>query len=67
MKKNEKCISCGQKNLSKNEIGINIKLLGENIKFFYCLDCLCEYLEVSKQDILDKIEEFKSEGCTLFQ
>lgn len=67
MKKNEKCISCGQNNLSKNEIGINIKLLGENIRCFYCLNCLSEYLEVSKQDILDKIEELKSEGCTLFQ
>lgn len=67
MKKIEKCISCGKNDLSKNEIGINIKLLGENIKYFYCLDCLSEYLEASKQDILDKIEEFKSEGCTLFE
>lgn len=67
MKKNEKCVSCGKTMLSKNEIGINIKLLGENVKYYYCLDCLADYLEVSKQDILDKIEEFKSEGCTLFQ
>lgn len=60
------CISCGKNRLSKDEIGINMKLINENIENFYCLDCLAEYLEVSTQDILDKIEEFKEEGCTLF-
>lgn len=60
------CISCGKNGLSKDEIGINMKLINENIENFYCLDCLAEYLEVSTQDILDKIEEFKEEGCTLF-
>ena len=64
--KNVRCISCGREQLSKNEIGINKKLLGENVETLYCLDCLAEYLDVSTQDILDKIEEFKEEGCTLF-
>lgn len=61
------CLACGKENLSKNEIGINKKLLGENIEEFYCLDCLAEYLEVEREDILDKIEEFKDEGCKLFE
>lgn len=61
------CIICGKKNLTRNELGINKKLLGENITQFYCLDCLAEYLEVTPQDILDKIEEFKEEGCKLFE
>ncbi len=64
--KNVRCISCGREQLSKNEIGINKKLLGENVETLYCLDCLAEYLDVSTQDILDKIEEFKEEGCKLF-
>ena len=51
----------------RNEIGINKKLLGEDIEKFYCLDCLAEYLEVTPQDILDKIEEFKEDGCKLFE
>lgn len=63
----QKCVSCGKSELSKDEIGINLKLIGENIIKFYCLDCLADVLEVSAQDILDKIEEFKEEGCTLFQ
>lgn len=60
------CIACGKVGLVRNEIGINKKLLGDNGNNFYCLDCLAEYLEVTPQDILDKIEEFKEEGCTLF-
>ncbi len=61
------CVACGKTDLTRNEIGINKKLLGENIKNFYCLDCLAEYLDVTPQDILDKIEEFKEEGCKLFE
>lgn len=50
----------------QNETGICKKLLGEHTTEFYCLDCLAEYLEVTPQDILDKIEEFRGEGCRLF-
>ena len=64
--KKEKCISCGKESLSKDEIGINLKLIGDDIKHFYCLECLADYLGASEQDILDKIEEFKGEGCKLF-
>lgn len=64
--KNEICVSCGKENLTRDEIGINKKLLGENVGALYCLDCLAEYLDVTTQDILDKIEEFKEEGCKLF-
>ena len=65
--KSVSCISCGKKELTRNEIGINKKLLGEDVRQFYCLDCLAEYLEVTPQDIIDKIEEFKEEGCKLFE
>ncbi len=60
------CIACGKEPLSKDEIGINKKLLGEHVENFYCMDCLADYLEVETQDLLDKIEEFKEEGCKLF-
>ena len=70
MKKNTiraSCVSCGKQDLYKNEVGINKKLLGENIEKYYCLDCLADYLEVSVEDIEEKIEEFKQEGCVLFE
>lgn len=61
-----RCVSCGKKNLDKNTIGINKKLLGKNITNFYCMECLADYLEVSVEDLQEKIEEFKDEGCKLF-
>lgn len=65
--KTKRCVSCGKAGLSKNEIGINQKLLGSDSAGVYCLDCLAAYLAVTPQDILDKIEEFKEEGCRLFE
>ena len=65
--KNVCCIACGKSSLSKNEIGITKKLLGMKTKNFYCLECLANLLEVEPQDILDKIEDFKHDGCKLFE
>ena len=62
-----KCITCGKEPLIKNEVGITQKLLGEDTTVFYCIDCLADYLEVTVQDIEDKIEEFKEQGCKLFE
>lgn len=61
------CICCSKKNLNKDTIGINKKLLGTEVKDFYCMDCLADYLDVTVDDLLDKIEEFKEQGCTLFE
>ena len=61
-----KCVICDKKELNKDTIGINKKLLGTGIKNFYCIDCLADYLGCTKEELLDKIEEFKNEGCTLF-
>ncbi len=60
------CFACRKEPLTKDEIGICKKLLGVDTKVFYCLPCLAEYLAVTEQDVLDKIQEFKEEGCKLF-
>lgn len=60
------CYVCGKENLSKDEIGITKKLIGKDTTCFYCLPCLAEQLEVTEEELRDKIEEFKDEGCTLF-
>ena len=60
-----KCNSCN-KNLTKDEIALCKKLLGKNTKVFYCIECLADYLDVSVEDLEEKIEQFKEEGCTLF-
>lgn len=61
-----KCVACGRTDLDKDTMGINKKLLGEDVSTYYCMDCLADYLGCEVQDILDKIEEFKEEGCKLF-
>ncbi len=61
------CIICGKKNLDKNTIGINHKLLAEDLDHFYCLDCLAEFLGCTVNELLAKIEEFKENGCKLFE
>ena len=61
------CIACLKEKLDKNTIALNKKLLGMEIENFYCLDCLADYLNTTVEDLLDKIEEFKEEGCTLFE
>ncbi|MBR0039671.1 MAG: hypothetical protein IJP71_06685 [Lachnospiraceae bacterium] len=66
MKKQIDCKYCNKKKLSKDEIGLNKKLLGEKISYYLCLKCLAEELEVTEEDMLYKIEEYKEDGCKLF-
>lgn len=61
------CVSCERKNLDKNTIGINKKLLGLDNENFYCMDCLASYLDTTVENLNEKIEEFKDEGCKLFE
>lgn len=63
----KECLACRKSPLDKDTIGINKKMLGKDVKSFYCMDCLVDYLGCSVEDLLDKIEEFKEEGCTLFK
>lgn len=62
----EQCYEC-HKQLDKDEIALNKKLLGKNIKQKLCLECLSEYLESDKDILLAKIEQFKDDGCELFE
>ena len=58
---------CGEPITEKDVIGINKKMLGKNTKEFFCMDCFASYLGTTVEDLLEKIEEFKEEGCTLFK
>lgn len=59
------CSKCG-KQLSKNEIGLNKKMISRNVIEFLCIDCLASYLGTTSEILEDKIEQFKEEGCDLF-
>lgn len=59
------CISCGGK-LSYNDIGATKKFINRASTEFLCISCLCEQLHIPKERMLQKIEHFKRQGCTLF-
>ena len=67
MARTNTCKICFRGPLTKDEIGANKKLLGKDKNEYMCLDCLAGYFDCTRQDIEDKIEGFKEEGCTLFQ
>jgi uncharacterized protein YlaI len=67
VKKSKTCYVCGKYITAKNEIGLNKKLLGRQITKFYCYDCLAEQLEIEVEELITKIEDFKSQGCALFE
>lgn len=62
------CRYCDKTPLAKDEIALNKKLFEAESKkkLFMCLPCMADYLDVSEEDLLAKIEEFKQEGCKLF-
>ncbi|MZQ76085.1 MAG: hypothetical protein GT589_08060 [Peptoclostridium sp.] len=61
----KQCFACNV-NISKDEIGLNQKLIGRNIEKYFCLECLSDYLEVTTDELVDKVQEFKEQGCMLF-
>ena len=60
------CKRCGRV-LSADEKTVTRKLINRGMKEYFCVDCLAAHFEVKKEDILERIEYFKSMGCTLFE
>lgn len=59
------CKYC-RKELSKDEIALSKKILGRNIESDLCISCLADYVGCEEDDLLVKIEEFREQGCVLF-
>lgn len=45
---------------------LTFTMLGKGTKKFFCLDCFASYLDTTVEELNEKIEEFKEEGCKLF-
>ena len=65
MKKHHCCV-CGKIPLTRNEIGLTKKLIEMETTSFYCLDCLADFLEVDTDFLLERVKEYKEQGCQLF-
>lgn len=63
----EFCYQCGKGPLSFNEIGLHKKLVNRGAEKFLCMDCLGKEFKVSRELLLQKIEDFKQMGCLLFK
>ena len=50
------CVACRKIILDKNTLGINKKMLGSNVKTYYCMECLADYLGTTVEDLNEKIE-----------
>lgn len=61
------CYICRKENLTRNEIGLNKKFFGKTIKAIHCMECLANYLDLTIEELEERIQEFKDSGCTLFE
>ena len=61
-----KCIICGN-DVEKTVKALCQKLIEKKTKKIMCLSCLSNYLEIDEEELLQKAQEFKEEGCTLFK
>lgn len=67
MPNSETCKKCGKK-LVQDDIAIYKKLVLRTADEYLCIDCLAEYLGVSRKAIEDRIRYFRESGtCVLFR
>ena len=64
-KMSETCIRCGRP-LKPLDCGATKKFINRGATEFLCLHCLAAELKVTEERLLEKIEFFKKQGCTLF-
>jgi hypothetical protein len=47
-------------------LSLNRKLLGDQSTKLYCLRCMADLFECAVEDVVNKLDAFKREGCRLF-
>lgn len=67
MNKKVECYICGKTGLTRNEIGLNKKIIGVKVTKYHCLQCLAEHLEIPVEELEERIQDFKESGCLLFE
>lgn len=55
--------------LTRDAVGLNHKLFGKtkSKERLMCIECMSAVLDCTADDLLEKIEAFKNEGCRLFE
>ncbi len=60
------CKKC-KKSLSQDEQGLYRKLVDMETEEFLCIECLAEYFGCTVEFLRQKIKQFKTMGCFLFE
>lgn len=60
------CITCG-KQTDLKEIALSKKFLGRGTQEIFCLECMAKEFYVEVEWLNKKAEEFKKNGCILFE
>lgn len=60
-----KCCNC-KKELTHDEVGISKKLISMEESAFLCIPCIAKVFGVSEDIIIEKIKQFKKQGCCYF-
>jgi len=61
-----KCAYCDKDKLTKNDIGLNKKLIHQKVERMMCMACMAAYFETTEVELEEMIEGFKQQGCALF-
>lgn len=60
------CYKCSM-TITDDEVALHKKLYNRAAESFLCIGCSSRYLGVTQELLVQKIQEFKNMGCTLFE
>lgn len=60
------CRQCGR-SLSSDEIGLHKKMINRGATEYLCLACLAAHFHCGEDLLLKKMEQFREQGCMLFE
>jgi len=60
------CITCGRE-LTLDEMGLSKKLINRGAAEHKCIACLSAYYQVGEQRLRELIEQYRAQGCKLFE
>jgi hypothetical protein len=61
----EKCLKC-EREITPDDMGIYRKLINRDATKFFCAACLARELDTTEEELRERIDFFKKQGCTLF-
>jgi alpha-galactosidase len=62
----DRCINCYE-DTNTTARALCKKLFGRKTTKIMCMNCLASYLEVTEDELLEMADDFKKQGCDLFE